>query len=383
MADKSISELVAAEQITATDMFVLEQNDTAKKLTGQILLNWLTKAADGHGGISSIEKIKSQLLVDTYRITLADTTTFDFTVTNAKSIKSVIKSSTSGLTDTYQISYNDATSSKFTVTNGAKGDKGDNVYLWIKYASQEPTSASHSMSDIPDNWIGIYSGTSSTAPTSYTSYNWFQYKGEKGDTGAAAQLIGWKAEYQVSDSGTIVPSGSWSTSIPVVAQGKYLWTRVAMSFNSGDTVSYYSVSRIGMDGSGSVSSVANVSPDTSGNVPLTAANVGALPLTGGTMTGELNMGGNYIHNVKDPTNDYDAANKGWVIVQVSALHGTLEDEIDEVNSSLNDAFGQCMSAVGTLQNYVRCTTADNGKFMRVVNGAPAWQTVQNAEEVSV
>lgn len=312
MADKSISELVAAEQITASDMFVLEQNNTAKKLTGQVLLNWLTNAADGHGGISSIEKIKSQLLVDTYRITLADTTTFDFTVTNAKSIKSVIKSSVSGLTDSYQINYNDGTSSKFTVTNGAKGDKGDSVYLWIKYASQEPTSASHSMSDIPDNWIGIYSGNSSTAPTDWQQYTWFRYKGEKGDTGDPAVLSSSKVEYQVSDSGTIIPSGSWSTSVPVVAQGKYLWTRTTQTYNTGSPVVSYSVSRMGIDGSGAVSSVADISPDSNGNVPLTAGDVGALADTGGDLTGELRMNGQPISGLNPPTENTHAANKGYV-----------------------------------------------------------------------
>ena len=44
MADKAISELVAAEQIKSTDMFVLEQDGTAKRLQGQTLLNWLTAA---------------------------------------------------------------------------------------------------------------------------------------------------------------------------------------------------------------------------------------------------------------------------------------------------------------------------------------------------
>ena len=39
MADKAISELVAAEQIKSTDMFVLEQDGTAKRLQGQTLLN--------------------------------------------------------------------------------------------------------------------------------------------------------------------------------------------------------------------------------------------------------------------------------------------------------------------------------------------------------
>lgn len=433
MADKAISELVAAEQITATDMFVLEQNNTAKKLTGQVLLNWLTKAADGHGGISSIVKQSTSGLKDTYRITLADTTTFDFTVTNGKSITSIAKQSTSGLTDIYKISYNDGTYTTFPVTNGraiqswnkttsglkqthtityndgtadkftvtdgrgveswtesvsglvhtytityndgttttvkltdgAKGDKGDNAYTWIKYAaqqptetdhsmsdtpdawigiyvghsataptdytqykwykqkgdnaytwikyaSQKPTASSHNMSDIPDNWIGIYAGNSATAPTDYNEYDWFQFKGEKGDTGNPATLNSSKVEYQVSDSGTIIPSGEWSTSVPVVGQGKYLWTRTTQTYNTGNPVVSYSVSRMGLDGSGSVSSVANISPDSDGNVPLTAEDVGALPNTGGDLTGELNMNGQPISGLNPPTEDTQAANKGYV-----------------------------------------------------------------------
>ena len=86
MADKAVSELIEAERITAPDLFVLEQNGTAKKLTGQVLLNWLTAAADGHGGISNISKASVDGLADTYCITLADTTTFDFVVTNGRGI---------------------------------------------------------------------------------------------------------------------------------------------------------------------------------------------------------------------------------------------------------------------------------------------------------
>lgn len=41
MADKAISELPAAEQITPTDLLVLEQDGVAKKLTGRILKEWL------------------------------------------------------------------------------------------------------------------------------------------------------------------------------------------------------------------------------------------------------------------------------------------------------------------------------------------------------
>lgn len=311
MADKAISELVSAEQITATDMFVLEQGGTAKKLTGQVLLNWLTAAADGHGGIQSIVKLSTSGLEDTYRITLADTTTCDFVVTNGKGISEIKKTKTSGLVDTYTITYTDGTKSTYTVTNGAKGDTGDNSYVWIKYASQEPTASSHSFGDVPDNWMGVYWGTLSAAPTDWTKYKWFKIKGEKGDTGTAAKLTASEIVYQVSTNGTTVPSGTWSKSVPAVAQGSYLWTRVTQTFNSGSPVVFYSVSRMGMDGLGSVVSVAGVSPNADGNVPLTADKVGALPIAGGTMTGPINMNGKALTGLSVPTQDDESVTKGY------------------------------------------------------------------------
>ena len=317
MADKSVGELIAAQSVTPTDLFVLEQNGTAKKLTGQILENWLVSFADGHGGIQSIVKKSTSGLVDTYRITLADTTTFDFMVTNGKGINSVSKVSTSGLVDTYRITFNDGTSSTFTVTNGKKGDKGDNQYVWIKYASQKPTATSHSFGDVADDWIGIYSGSYDTAPTDWTQYEWFKIKGEKGDTGAPAALVSSQITYQVGDSGTIIPSGSWSESIPPVPQGKYLWTKEVTQFNTGNPITKYSVSRFGIDGSGSVSTVAGVSPDADGNVPLTAADVKALPIQGGTMEGPINMNGQSLSGLNAPTKDDEAATKGYTETYVN------------------------------------------------------------------
>ena len=343
MADKAISELVAAEQITATDMFVLEQNGSAKKLTGQILLNWLTAAADGHGGISGIEKVSTSGLADTYRITLADTTAFDFVVTNGKGISSITKESTSGLVDTYAIAYTDGTSGSFTVTNGAKGDQGDNAYIWIKYASEEPTSSAVSLGDIPDYWMGIYVGTSSTAPESYSSYLWYQIKGDQGDTGEPATLTSSEISYQVGDSGTVIPSGTWSKSVPTVTPGNYLWTRQILQFNTGDPITSYSVSRFGVDGIGAVSTVCSVAPDSDGNVALSASDVGALPLSGGTMEGALNMNGQVLSGLNVPTTDDAAANKGYV------------DKINAVPASTSD---------------------NDGQILTVVNGAATWTSIE-------
>lgn len=308
MADKTISELVPAEQIKAADLFPVEQDGAAKKLPGQVLLNWLVAAADGHGGISSVQKTGTSGLVDTYRITLADKTfvdiqitngngiknfskvstaglvktyrfdmadgtKYDFTVEDGKGITSVAKTGTSGLVDTYTMKFNAGPDFEFTVKNGAKGDKGDADRLYFKFASQKPTDSSHSMGDVPDAWLGFYAGT--TAPAGWQDYTWVRVRGDKGDKGDAAKLTGQSTTYMVSDSGTIVPSGSWAAEVPNVPQGKYLWTRTILTFNTGNPVTSYSVSRMGLDGTGAVNTVNAKSPDSTGNVKLTAADITA------------------------------------------------------------------------------------------------------------
>lgn len=313
MADKAITELVAAEDITATDLFVLQQNDTAKKLPGQVLLNWLTKAADGHGGIQSYELLRTVGLVKTYRFTLADQTPIDIDVVDGRGIESVKPTSNDDLVVTYTMTYNDGTKSTFTVTNGAKGDKGDRADIWVKYASQKPTASSHSFGDVPDAWIGIATGHNiAAAPTDWQQYTWFQWKGEKGDTGDPATLVSSQVTYQVGDSGTIIPSGSWGTSVPSVTPGKFLWTRQVLQFNTGTPITSYSVSRFGIDGSGAVSTVAGVAPDANGNVHLDASSVKALALSGGTMEGPINMNGQPIIGLSEPTENSQAVNKGYV-----------------------------------------------------------------------
>ncbi len=54
--------------------------------------------------------------------------------------------------------------------------------------------------------------------------------------------------YRVSNSGTAIPTGSWSENIPETSPGQYLWTRVIITYSDNTAVPFYSVSRNGRDG---------------------------------------------------------------------------------------------------------------------------------------
>lgn len=71
-----------------------------------------------------------------------------------------------------------------------------------------------------------------------------------GSTGATGKGIQGTpvAEYVGSASNTNVPSSGWSTTIPSVAQGQYLWTRVTTTYTDNTTSVSYSVAKQGATG---------------------------------------------------------------------------------------------------------------------------------------
>lgn len=230
MADKSIFDLTTQATFANDDRLVIGNyaNNDARAITGADMVAQLTALANGHGGINSITSVDSSL---------------------------------DGGTNVITVTMADGTTASFNVKNGSKGSTGAQTYVYIRYAHTQPT-ADADMGTTPDEWIGIVSTTATTAPTTYTSYTWYQFKGATGATGAAASITTQTVEYQSGASGTTAPTGAWSSSVPAVAQGAYLWTRTTLAFNDGTSVVSYSVGRMGIDGAGSVSTVNNVSVDT-------------------------------------------------------------------------------------------------------------------------
>ena len=73
--------------------------------------------------------------------------------------------------------------------------------------------------------------------------------GDTGTTGATGKGISSTAiTYQAASSGTTIPTGTWSTSVPAVSAGQYLWTRTVMTYTDSTSTTGYSVGMMGSTG---------------------------------------------------------------------------------------------------------------------------------------
>lgn len=167
--------------------------------------------------------------------------------------------------------------------SGTNGADGKTSYLHIKYSNDGgKTFTGNSGED-----IGAYIGTcvdyAKDDPTSVGMYKWAKIKGEagakgdKGDTGKGVKST--SVAYQVSTSGTTVPTGTWSGSVPFASAGQYLWTRTIITYTDDTTSTIYSVGRMGTNGANgtngkSIGSVVNYYLATASSSGVTTATSG-------------------------------------------------------------------------------------------------------------
>ncbi|MCI6619631.1 MAG: hypothetical protein MSD82_12350 [Prevotella sp.] len=85
------------------------------------------------------------------------------------------------------------------------------------------------------------------------AYVWSKTKGE------SITISSTSVTYQVGDSATAAPTGTWQDTVQAAGQGKYLWTKTTVTYSDGKSTTSYTVSRQGVDGT-SVQYVLNLSP---------------------------------------------------------------------------------------------------------------------------
>lgn len=124
-----------------------------------------------------------------------------------------------------------------TIENGTDGTS---YYTYVRYSANADGSGMVVNPTSATKYIGVYSGTSASVPA-YTSFKWSKYVGEDGNDAAPLTVTATSTEYQLSTSGTEVPTGEWSATPLAPTQTEFLWTKTTLTFSDGTTATSYSV----------------------------------------------------------------------------------------------------------------------------------------------
>lgn len=123
---------------------------------------------------------------------------------------------------------------------GAPGADGKTTYVHFAYANSADGSVGFDVSDPTGRtYIGTYTDFTINDSTNYKSYTWSRMKGDTGN-GIANTVI----EYQITNTQDQPSDTSgWTTTIPNIGAGVYLWTRTTFVYTDGTKSRTYTVSR--------------------------------------------------------------------------------------------------------------------------------------------
>lgn len=129
---------------------------------------------------------------------------------------------------TYGLSANETTQPTTWTANPPTLVKGQ--YLWTKT---------------------VWTYTDAKTETGYTK-SYIAKDGNNGADGIAGKdgvgILSTSITYQASTSGTTVPTGTWSSQVPSVPNGQFLWTRTVWSYTDSTSETGYSVAKMGETG---------------------------------------------------------------------------------------------------------------------------------------
>ncbi len=143
-------------------------------------------------------------------------------------------------------------------TNGKNGNDGrgiaSTVITYQASSSGTTTPTGTWQSTIPTVTAGHYLWTktvinyTSGEPTTSYSVSMMGKTGANGKNGTSISITSKSVTYQIGTSGTTTPTGTWSTSVPTLESGKYLWTKTYVKYSDSSETTSYAVSYCAKDG---------------------------------------------------------------------------------------------------------------------------------------
>lgn len=126
---------------------------------------------------------------------------------------------------------------------GTNGADGKTSYLHIKYSNDGGKTFTSNSGETVGDYIGQCTDFNKDDPTMVGAYTWSKIKGEDGADGATGNGIkSTVITYQAHSSGTEVPTGAWSSTIPATSALKpFLWSRTVTAYTDGTSATTYTV----------------------------------------------------------------------------------------------------------------------------------------------
>ncbi|MCJ0563745.1 hypothetical protein [Enterococcus cecorum] len=136
---------------------------------------------------------------------------------------------------------------------GKPGADGRTPYFHTAYADSADGQLGFSTTNASGKlYLGTCTDYIQSDPTDYRAYTWVKIKGETGQTGPAGRdgkgVKSYKITYQAGTSGVAYPTGNWSSTIPNVPNGQYLWSKTTLTYTDNTTSDTYSVAYFPVNG---------------------------------------------------------------------------------------------------------------------------------------
>ncbi len=226
---------VNGTQTTTTQVMALCGSEQVPCMVGTITCpTGISAVSDGKTPMPTITITATSALTKSGTITIPIVVDGDITINKTFSYSIAFKGQTgqngtsvtvSSTSVTYQVGASGTTKPtgewKAEVPNVPNGQ-----FLWtktvVKYSDGKSTEA-YSVS---------YKGTNGT----------------NGSNGTSVTVSSTSVTYQAGTSGTTPPTGTWSPTVPNVANGQYLWTKTVVTYSDGKHTESYSVSYKGTNG---------------------------------------------------------------------------------------------------------------------------------------
>lgn len=132
-----------------------------------------------------------------------------------------------------------------------KVEEGSTATPYMQSASEVTTA------DWP-SYIGHYTDFTQSDSTNPSAYTWGPMRGDDGKPGANGHdgIAGKDGNgikttvitYAISTSGTTAPNTGWTSSVPSLVKGQYLWTKTVWTYTDSSSETGYSVTYISKDG---------------------------------------------------------------------------------------------------------------------------------------